>query len=249
MSGVPKLPRVAEIRRSVRQAVIRHRQRLARRLDPFVLEQLYQTNYLEVAGRTPWLHDPPLSSPGGGTASFSQLYVLLILLRDGGFHRVLELGVGKSTELLQQWAGSHDAETSHVDDNAGWLEATVKDRPGSTRIHAPLAKRAVLGHDIEWYGTERPPGKFDLVLVDGPQAWHGEARYNRLGVLNWLPDILAEDFVLVVDDASRRGEQALVRAAEQRLRASRSGVMSREVIGSNSQVLLATPRYRWAAYL
>lgn len=238
-----------EIRTALRQALIRRRQRLGRRLDAFALEQLYQTNYLELARRTPWLHEPPLSSPSGGTASFSQLYLLLILLREGEFHRVLELGVGKSTALLQQWASAHQAETAHVDDDAGWLEATVIDQPGSTAIHAPLATRTVLGREIEWYGSKPPSGRFDLVLVDGPQAWHSDNRYNRLGVLDWIPDILAEHFVLVVDDASRPGEQALVRTAERRLRASRPEVISREVIGGNSQALLATPRYRFAGFL
>jgi len=222
---------------------------LGRRLDPLTLEQLYQANYLELAHRTPWLHEPPLSSPGGGTASFSQLYVLLSLLREGDFQRVLELGVGKSTALLQQWAEAHGAETEHIDDDDGWLEATVQKRAGSTAVHAPLARSTVLGRDIQWYNTEPPSGKFDLVLVDGPQAWCGHDRYNRLGVLHWLPEILADGFVLVIDDASRSGERALVRAAEQEVRAACPQVVSREVIGGNSQAIIATPRYRFAAYL
>jgi hypothetical protein len=194
------------------------------------------------------LHDPPLSSPGGGTVSFSQLYALLTLLREGQFSRVLELGVGKSTSLFQQWAEAHDAETVHIDDDSDWLQSTVSDRAGSSAVHAPLTPRRVLDRDIRWYDAQRPAGRFDLVLVDGPQAWVRQSRYDRLGVLDWLPDVLADEFVLVIDDASRPGEQMLVRAAEQLLMA-RDEVVSREMIGGNSQVLIATSRYRFAGYL
>lgn len=229
--------------------MVRRRQRLARRLDPFALEQLYQVNYLELARQTDWLRNPPLSSPGGGTASFSQLYLLLSILRDGDFHRALELGVGKSTGLIQQWASAHSAETVHVDDDADWLALTVKQQPGATAIHAPLAPQSVAGHEIDWYGVERPQGQFDLVLIDGPQAWTGDQKYNRLGALSWLPEALAPEFVLVIDDASRPGERRLATLAEQKLRMAGIDVQPRDVVGSNSQALLVTPKYRFAAYL
>ncbi|UUY02898.1 hypothetical protein LRS13_19760 [Svornostia abyssi] len=206
-------------------------------------------NYLELAKRTDWLTAPPLSSPGGGTASFSQLYLLLSILREGEFSRVLELGVGKSTSLIQQWAAAHEAETVHVDDDAEWLALTVKDQPGATAIHAPLRPTSVAGHKIDWYGADRPPGGFDLVLVDGPQAWTGDLKFNRLGALEWVPDVLAPEFIVLIDDASRPGERELATLAEAKLRNAGLEVQPRDVVGSNSQALLVTPKYRFAAYL
>lgn len=226
------------------------RQRMARRLDPLGQELLYQASYLDLARRTPWIDETPLSSPGGGTASFSQLYLLLrILTGPARISRVLELGVGVSTHLIAQWVRAHDGTSVHVDDDCEWLEATVPDHDRITRIHAKLSATVVGERTIEWYDAPQPSRTFDLVLVDGPQAWTAGTRYNRLGVLQWLPDILAEEFIVLVDDASRPGERELVDEIEKRLAATGRSVARRPVLGGNSQELVMTDRFRFAAYL
>jgi len=70
--------------------------------------------------------------------------------------------------------------------------------------HADLTERQVRGRrtwaydmDIEAYPCP------DLVLVDGPR---GEPRCSRWGMLPWVERGLGEDFLIIFDDAHRRGE-------------------------------------------
>jgi predicted O-methyltransferase YrrM len=232
-----------------RSDVIRLIQRVNRRLNAGYLETLYQSNYLELARTTPWLKDVPLASPNGGTASFSLLYTLLSVLRAGRTDRMLEFGVGQSSRVLRQYAAEHGKELVHIDDNEEWLRIATEEGPGVSAEFRPPRPMRVGGHDIEWYSGEPPEGRFDLVLVDGPVAEAEGKTYNRLGVAEWIPDVLADEFVLVVDDASRPGEQALVGLVEQRLRAAGRQAGQRHIIGANSQMLFATPAFTEFLYL
>ncbi|MFA4928242.1 MAG: hypothetical protein WC558_06980 [Patulibacter sp.] len=244
------MDRAKNPRERARARVTAARQKLARRLDPVGHELLYQASYLDLARRTSWLQDVPLSSPGGGTASFSQLYLLLRILNEGaGISRVLELGVGISTSIITQWVEAHDGTSVHVDDDAGWLEATVPAGDRVSALHAPLGSRTIGDRQIEWYDVAMPEGGFDLLLVDGPQAWNAANRFNRLGVLDWTPDVLAEEFVVVIDDSARPGEHRLAGEMERVIRASGRSVHRRDVVGANSQTLLVSDAYRFAAYL
>lgn len=227
------------------------KQTFGRRFDPVGHELIYQASYLDLARRTPWLQDVPLASPGGGTASFSQLYLLLRILTEAqGIQRVLELGAGISTSLIAQWVASREGVSSvHVDDDEQWLAMTVPENPRITPVFAPLKAMSVGGHDIQWYDASAPAGPFDLVLVDGPQAWNAENRYHRLGVLTWLPEHLSDEFIVLVDDASRPGEHLLVGELEQAVASRDAPVHRRHVVGANSQTLLVTDAHRFAAYL
>jgi hypothetical protein len=242
----------AELAGAVRARSTLVKQTFGRRFDPVGHELIYQASYLDLARRTPWLKDVPLASPGGGTASFSQLYLLLRILTEArGIQRVLELGAGISTSLIAQWVASREGVSSvHVDDDEQWLAMTVPENPRITPVFAPLKTMNVAGHAIQWYDTPAPAGPFDLVLIDGPQAWNAENRFHRLGVLTWLPENLNDEFIVLVDDSSRPGEHLLVGELETVVISSRDvPVHRRHVVGANSQTLLVTDAHRFAAYL
>jgi hypothetical protein len=46
--------------------------------------------------------------------------------------------------------------------------------------------------------------KFDLFSIDGP--W-GSDEYSRIDMIRYIPEILCEDFVIMVDDYERLGEK------------------------------------------
>lgn len=230
--------------------IIDGRQRLAKRIATSDLEHRYQANYFELGHRTPWIPELPISSLKGGTASYSLLFVLLSLLRSGSFTSVLELGVGQSTQLIGPYVACDPGRSSvHVESDAGWLELALATSPRSMGLHAPLTRTTVDGRSIEWYGCERPTQKFDLVLVDGPSAWEAPNRYNRLGILGWLPHILADEFVLCIDDSSRPGERRLAAEAETLITSSRPGVRRATFVGATTQTLLVSPEYQWSIYI
>jgi predicted O-methyltransferase YrrM len=80
----------------------------------------------------------------------------------------------------------------------------------ATIIHAPLV--SVSGHDQPWYEPKCIPTDrhaFDMVVIDGPPADTSPlARYPALPMLNSYISVGASVFL---DDANRKGEQAVLR--------------------------------------
>src|SRR6185369_1573975 len=82
-------------------------------------------------------------------------------------------------------------------------------------VQAPLVPLQIGGRTIAYHDLAQVIGdaqRFDLVIVDGPPAANGDTRYSRTGCVAVLERCLAEDFVVIVDDAERAGEAAAVDA-------------------------------------
>lgn len=242
-------PRIDLPTSRVRASITNVVQRGNRRLNPAYRETIYQASYFELAGRATWLQDIPLSSPSGGTASFSQLYLLLSILNRAQPRRLLELGVGQSSKLLDQYAREHAASVVHIDEDAAWLRDSIVEDASVSGVLAPLVPTQVESRHIEWYGCPRPHERFDLLLVDGPVAFSRAHRFNRLGVLAWVPEVLQDEFAIIVDDSTRKGERALIASILQTLHAAGIAVVVGEIVGATSQVIIASASYASFTYL
>ncbi len=147
------------------------------------------------------------------------LTVVLHLISALGVRHVLELGSGLSTlaiaRTLHQAGGGS---VLSVDDDARWAEMTAAslkqeglDEIAEVRV-VPLAEIASGGRRAPWYdlaGADRQ-ARYDLILVDGPPAWKGDA-LARLTALYELKGQLSEKGVLLLDDAARPGETEIER--------------------------------------
>jgi hypothetical protein len=239
----------SSIRRSARRGLVRAGQIAARKLNATGLEQVYQANYFELARSTEWLSDPPLASARGGTANYSMLYLLLNALRDPAVTRVIEFGVGASSRLISDWSLATEHSSVHVESDPEWLSRAVDEAPNRTLIDAPLKPRRVADREITWYDASRPEGRFQVVSVDGPPAWSKSRRFDRLGVLDWIPELLDDEFVIIVDDASRSGESKLASSIVDGLRRVGIEAGSAMYSGADSQMVIASPAFSHLLYL
>jgi len=234
---------------SFRNLLINLHQKYNRRLNSGYLEHVYQASYLDMARRTDWLKNIPLSSPNGGTASFSLLYILLSILRGEEINRIMELGVGKSTVLLTQYAEYFKKELSLIDDDEYWLQQVSKKSSYVLPVHAKLSPIIVENKRISWYKCLPPLSNVNLLIIDGPMAYANRIKYNRIGALNWIPEILGDEFIILVDDSNRAGERLLVKQILKKLDQNDLAVKRREIIGGNSQTIIATKKYQKYLYL
>jgi predicted O-methyltransferase YrrM len=141
-----------------------------------------------------------------------------LLVSEVSKHRpacVVELGSGLSTLILGYALEAWNGHLWSIEHEAGYARQTqlavVQHELDKrvTVVHAPLEPWAVSGRP--WYGrrwlADVPP--IDLVVVDGPPGTLCPlARYPALSV---LAPHLAPGAVIVVDDAAREDERAMVR--------------------------------------
>jgi len=234
---------------SIRYFLISLYQKYNRRLNSGYLEQIYQASYLDLAKRTDWLKDIPLSSPSGGTASFSLLYVLLSILRGKEVNKIMELGAGQSTVLLTQYVEHHEKYLVSIDDDEYWLQQVAVKSFYVMPIYAKLSRITVLNKCIDWYECSLPTSNVELLIIDGPIAYASDIKYNRIGVLDWIPEVLDDEFIILVDDSNRAGERFLVKQIINKLDENGLVFKRRDIVGGNSQTILATQKYQAFLYL
>ena len=141
----------------------------------------------------------------GAAANYSYLYLLIRTATELPVQRVLELGCGQSTLLLDALAGIAGFDVVSLEHEAAWAERVAaqcdranwssKPRWSSTASY----NRTSLVHDPEVFDGSG----FDVLLVDGPQK---SKRFSRWGALHWIERMPCDDFLIVFDDAERRGE-------------------------------------------
>jgi hypothetical protein len=145
---------------------------------------------------------PPLY-PVGSAANAGLLYAVFRLAADFPGLSWLELGAGQSTILIDALvkAGRIGAALTLEHDSA-WA-TRIGARVGHDVRAVPLRPAEVQCAAAQAYDFA-PERRYDVVLVDGPI---GTPRRSRWGALQILESALADEFVVLFDDAERPGER------------------------------------------
>ncbi|MGK7297377.1 MAG: hypothetical protein ACNS61_16400 [Candidatus Wenzhouxiangella sp. M2_3B_020] len=184
--------------------------------------------------------------PVRSAATYSYLYLLLRICTELPVRRMLELGAGQSTLLLDDLAAGGNLEVTTLEHDSDWA-AHVGARCNQARIvHSPLARRRIRGRQAEGYeAADAAQGPFDVLLVDGPR---GQRRHSRRGALEFIDSAMGQEFVIVFDDAERRGELDTIAEALKLLDARGTDYSTTLIRSVNSQFVIATRGMRAAAY-
>lgn len=184
--------------------------------------------------------------PHRNAANYSLLYLILRVITELPVRRVLELGCGQTTLLLDDLARVRDLEITTVEHDAAWA-ARMQKQVRHSIIQAPLTLRDV--HDTPCQTYDLAPaalgGPMDLIVVDGPVS---QRRRSRWGTLEYLDPLLGRDFILLFDDAERRGDQDTIEATLRHLNARGAEIACAVTRARKSQFLIAGGAFREAAY-
>ncbi len=135
---------------------------------------------------------------------------------------VIECGAGISTLMMAKVLADADGKLVSIDHNADWLgiverllqQVGIPDGVVQL-IHAPMHACSLGLNDEPWYDEntlrQHTQGRrFDMLVVDGPEAWHRKRCMARYPALPFFRDQLAEDFSAFLDDVRRPGERAIM---------------------------------------
>jgi hypothetical protein len=127
-------------------------------------------------------------------------------------HDGVECGSGLSTVVLGVYAEALERRWWALDQHPPWAERVrwALDRlelRAAQVLDAPLT-----GYDgYDWYRVPAQlPATIDFVLCDGPPADQERIQLARYGLVPTLGHRFADDVTILLDDASRPGEQAVL---------------------------------------
>lgn len=166
---------------------------------------------------------------------------------------VLELGSGQSTKLLS-WYAQQTPETKVVtlEQSEEWW-SMMRPHVQHDYRHAKMQQQtwqkgtgAGASVTTKWYDfpDELRQSRFEYILVDGPDSGKpgtDYVPYSRSGVLAFVPQILAPSFVVVFDDAERRGESETAEQFGRILTENAMPYTRFEVRGVKTQIVFTSP--------
>ncbi|HZY63429.1 MAG TPA: hypothetical protein VFE38_12990 [Edaphobacter sp.] len=189
--------------------------------------------------------------PVGSAANYSLLYFITRCFLELPIRNVIEFGAGQSTILMSQLneALKKEAAITTVEHDTLWAEI-VRAKVKHKVITADLVPKTIESHNIHHYGGEYfdSSARYDFFLIDGPPAYEHDATFNRLGALELIENNLADNFVIVVDDMHRQGEQELSRLIQQKLRKAGRNFNEVSIRGTRPQHAFASGSFFSAAY-
>lgn len=204
-------------------------------------EALY-ASMIDRGARSLGIELPPLY-PHRSAANWGLLYCLFRIATETPCRRILELGAGQSTFLLNAIARTRDLKVVTLEGKAEWADL-VAERIEQRVIHAPLQRRDVKGIEVDGFDPDVVDGVFDLIVIDGP---FGKPRHSRRTALEFLDTHLGEEFAVVFDDAERRGERDTLEAFRESPVGQRADWSW--VHGEKDQCLFFTPDFSLLRYL
>ena len=184
-------------------------------------EMLYAMRFNDTIKNSEWFNIP--LSLSSGAIGYNFAYILYRILNDIKPNRILEMGLGQSTKIINEFV-KYNKKTEHhiVEHNKDWVSFFKKSTDVSEYTNFHLLdnyKKSYHGSELNAYKNfknEFKGMKFDLICIDGPVGVDQE--YSRMDILDILPDCLEKSFIILLDDCNRIGEKNTISLIEKKLR-------------------------------
>ncbi|MBD3192463.1 MAG: hypothetical protein GF308_17620 [Candidatus Heimdallarchaeota archaeon] len=208
-------------------------------LEKKALISLYYN--LRIAG---WDDFPVFPDNHAANASF--LYFLFKVFQIIKPKRILELGSGQSTNFTSRYLQENEeAKALILENNEDWYQQfkpKLIDSPRLRYLFAPLLELKVGRRTCQWYSTdilEKEKTTYDLLIIDGPV---GTLNFSRLGIVKYLPKVIdPADFLIIFDDAQRKGEKDTIKVVKKKLRKKEIPFEQFTIYGLKKQTCISSP--------
>ena len=184
--------------------------------------------------------------PIKSAATFSLLYLVLRVVTELPVKRILETGAGQTTLLLDALNKIRHCDIHTLEHDASWA-TKIQSQVAHPITHTTLIEKMIHGYNTLTYqaSEDKPSQHFDLLIIDGPV---GNRRKSRWGCLEIIENVIADDFVIIFDDAARKGELETIEMAIRILESQGKSFSIGVTESATSQCVLAGGKYADAAF-
>ena len=199
-----------------------------------------------------WLHNTAFSA-GRWAVGYPYLYVMYRVLNEIRPKRILELGLGQSTRMLGQYTMAKENVTHLVvEHDPEWIAFFKRDFALSERSRIIQLDREMERYKeasevrvFKGFAEQFKNEKFDFISIDAPLGADMK-QYSRIDVLKILPDCLADDFVIMIDDSQRPGETQTVKEMTNKLENSGIAYKTGKYAGNKECTIICSENLKFA---
>ena len=161
--------------------------------------------------------------------------------------KIVEFGLGQTSKLTIQYSNKYQADLSIVEHDINWVDAFQKNVPDSFNVD-----KYVKFYELEKYDNGYGEGykyknfspndfdkKIDLVIIDGPFGSEHNSRTEILSIID--KNMLADNFVIIIDDCERIGEEETVNRVKDLFELKGVEYVVGAYEGEKKQVLFTNP--------
>lgn len=222
-------------------------------------EVKYGLIYKDTIINSKWFKDTNLSL-NNSAANYSFIYLLYRVLNEIKPKNILEFGLGQTTRLTIQYANYFkDTTLQVIEDNQNWIDTFLENYNVNNNV-------SIAQCDLEEFEYNNSKNlryknldniiknkKFDLIIIDGPRGWLQMSpltfqEYPRSNIWDLISKNLKEDFVIILDDYDRIGEQNTSKITLDLLSDHNKQVYSQEFNGLKNQLLLCSEKNRFSTW-
>ncbi len=234
-----------------------HRNRnIKRNTDELIWAEAFQTSIRN----SRWFNKG--ISPGRWAVGFQYCYVMYRVLDELQPDMILELGTGQTTKMICDYLlWNKDADHIAVEQNADWVSylekivdfnrSEILIMPIELKLETINGKKARVtrydGFKDKLLATgEKYNRKYDFISIDGPSTIEGQTKNvsARRDILEIIPEFIADDFTIMLDDIDRKSNRALAREIADKI-SKEKDVRYGEYWGQKGVAVIAGGKHKW----
>lgn len=195
----------------------------------------------------PHLENLPLNI-GRWAGNYSFFYLLFRILKDFEPTNILDLGLGESSKFISTFLKHNLPNSRHTigEHDPEWIsffEANFSLPQQSVIKELTITKKIIDGAEVNAYEDFENTFKewYDFILIDAP---FGSPKHSRHDVLAYIAQTdFNRDFVIVLDDTNRFGEQQTLQAIVSELKQQRSDIYTATYSGMKSSTVITNKKF------
>lgn len=220
-----------------------------------ILQEVLYANYLhDSIKESCWLKKQVFTATKGA-ANYSMLFTLFSILENTNVINILEMGLGQSSKITSQYVNNKNqsAQLTIVEHNKEWIDAFKKnlDITKNIKIINPEIESVDIKNstNIKYrsFTDNNNPPKYDFIIVDGPMGYN--QKFPRSNILDLIPQNLAKNFIIVLDDYERKGEQNTAKLIFKKLKKNNIKYKTSLQIGCKAQLIITSPDYEFLHWI
>ena len=184
---------------------------------------------------------------GRWAGNYSFFYLLNRILAECSPNSICEMGLGESTKFINAYLDNQLNNSTHVvvEHDLQWIER-VKSRSkisaATSILHLPIDQITVKDKLVNVYKDLdiQINRKFELYIADGFSS-EDYSRYDIIRLSECLET--GDDFIIIIDDTNRSGEQQTVNMLIQRLSEKSIKVSSAYYEGLKGSTIITSDKY------